>query len=181
VWKPDYFGRFHPVVRTLLNGWSVSVIAKANTGKPFNITTGTDDNFDGQTSDRPNLVPGQIPGNIAYNRSQATISTQHVFNIAAYCRNGAAGCPAGVGASGLDGTVAPNSGTSPGYRDVDASLFRDFGIYGRVKLQLRGEATNVFNLVNPNAPGAALNSTNFGVISSGAPMRVLQVGGRLLF
>jgi hypothetical protein len=182
VWKPDYFGSFHPVVRTALNGWTVSLIAKANSGRPFNITTGTDDNFDGDTSDRPNLVPGQIPGNLPYNRSPATLPSQHVFNILAYCKNGAAGCPMGAGASGLDGTVAPNSGTAPGYRDVDASLFRDFKIYGRVKFQLRGEATNVFNLVNPNAPGGALNSTSsFGVISGGAAMRVLQVGGRLLF
>jgi hypothetical protein len=182
VWKPDYFGSFKPVLRSVLNGWSVAAIVKANTGKPFSITTGKDDNFDGDTNDRPNLVPGQIPGNLKYNRSAATLSTQHVFNIAAYCENGAAGCPRGAGPSGLDGTVPANSGTSPGYRDVDASLFRDFAVYGRVKVQLRGEATNVFNLVNPNAPGGVLTTTSsFGVISSGAQMRYLQVGARLLF
>jgi hypothetical protein len=65
---------------------------------------------------------------------------------------------------------------------VDASLFRDFTIFRRVKFQFRGESTNVFNFVNLNAPGGTLSSTSsFGVISGGSAMRVIQVGGRLLF
>jgi hypothetical protein len=78
--------------------------------------------------------------------------------------------------------VRVNSLDSPGYKDVDASIFRDFSIYGRVKFQFRGEATNVFNFVNLSAPGGTLSSTSsFGVISGASGMRVIQVGGRLLF
>jgi hypothetical protein len=104
------------------------------------------------------------------------------------CRVATAGYPAGDGPSGRDGLVRVNSLNGPGYKDVDASLFRDFNVYERVKFQFRGEATNVFNLVNLSNPGATLSSTSsFGVISSAAntsafgSMRVLQVGGRLLF
>ena len=66
-----------------------------------------------------------------------------------------------------------------------------------MKFQLRGEATNVFNFVNLAAPGGTLFSKQFagtlnstaGVISSAqitnpgsnSSMRVLQIGGRLLF
>jgi hypothetical protein len=151
-------------------------------GKPFAITTGTDDNFDGDTNDRPNIVPGQIAQLVPYSRSRATITTEHWFNTAAYCKNGALGCPAGAGPSGLDGTVRVNSLDAPGYRDVDASIFRDFTLYERVKFQFRGEATNVFNLVNLSAPGATMSSTaSFGIINGGAAMRVIQLGGRLLF
>jgi hypothetical protein len=64
---------------------------------------------------------------------------------------------------------------------VDASLFRDFTIYGRVKFQFRGEATNVFNMVSLGAPSGTLNSGSFGTITGASPMRILQVGGRLLF
>jgi hypothetical protein len=78
--------------------------------------------------------------------------------------------------------VSPNSLDAPGYKNVDASLFRDFTIYNRVKFQFRGEATNVFNFVNLGAPGGTLSSTSsFGVISGAGGMRVIQVGGRLLF
>ena len=71
-----------------------------------------------------------------------------------------------------------------GYRDVDASIFRDFTIYERVKFQFRGEATNVFNMVNLGAPGGTVSNGTFGTITglaTGAGMRVIQVGGRLLF
>jgi hypothetical protein len=183
VWKPDYFGHFNPVTRTVLNGWTISAIANMRSGKPFNITSGKDDNFDGDTNDRPNLVPGQVVGNIHYKRILPSLGGQPTwFNTDAYCDNGSAGCPAGVGALGLDGVVRANSGTAPGYKSVDAAIFRDFTIYERVKFQFRGEATNVFNFVNLNAPGGTLSSTSsFGTITSGAGMRQLQVGGRILF
>ncbi len=181
VWKPDYFGHLNPVARTILNGWSVAAIVSVHSGKPFNITTGSDDNFDGDTNDRPNVLPGQTAHLIPYTRSVGTASTEKWFNTAAYCRNGAVGCPAGAGPSGLDGTVRANSLDSPGYHDVDASIFRDFTIHGRVKFQFRGEATNVFNMVNLSAPAGTLNSGTFGTINGASAMRFIQLGGRLLF
>lgn len=183
VWKPDYFDHFNPVTRSILNGWTVSAIANMRSGKPFNITSGKDDNFDGNSNDRPNLVPGQIVGNLPYHRILPHAGGQPLwFNTDAYCEVGAAGCPAGAGPLGLDGTLRPNSGTGPGYKSVDAAIFRDFTIYERVKFQFRGEATNVFNFVNLNNPGTTMSSTSsFGVITSGAGMRQLQVGGRILF
>jgi len=50
-----------------------------------------------------------------------------------------------------------------------------------VKFQFRGEATNVFNMVSLSAPGGTFNSGTFGTITGASPMRVIQVGGRLLF
>jgi outer membrane receptor protein involved in Fe transport len=181
VWKPNYFAGRNRLVHYALDGWSVAAIVNVRSGKPFNITSGTDDNFDGNTSDRPNLVPGALPGHMPYDRSVAGRASSHWFNTGAYCRVGAAGCPAGGGLGGVDGLVEPNSQIGPGYHNVDASLFRDFTIYERVKFQFRGEATNVFNFVNLGTPNGALNSAAFGTITSGASMRFIQVGGRLLF
>jgi hypothetical protein len=181
VWKPDYFGHANVVVRTLLNGWSISAIVNLHSGKPFSITTGTDDNLDGDTNDRPNILPGQTAHLIPYQRSVLTASTEKWFNTSAYCKNGAAGCPAGAGPSHLDGTVRVNALDAPGYRDVDAAIFRDFTIHGRIKFQFRGEATNVFNMVSLSAPAGTFNSGTFGTITGASAMRVIQVGGRLLF
>jgi len=182
VWKPDYFTHTNRFIRTALNGWSIAGIASAHSGKPFSITTGTDDNFDGDTNDRPNIVPGQTAHLLPFVRNRATTSTQLWFNTAAYCKNGAAGCPAGAGASGLDGTVRVNGLDAPGYKDVDASIFRDFTIFERVRFQFRGEATNVFNLVNLSAPGGTMSSgSSFGYITGAGAMRVIQLGGRILF
>jgi hypothetical protein len=181
VWKPTFSGSFNRPARLVLNGWSLAATLKMNSGKPFNITSGTDDNFDGDTNDRPNIVPGMLPTVIGAHRPRSQEIAEW-FQTNSYCKVGSTGCPAGGGPSGLDGLVAPNSLDAPGYKNVDASLFRDFTIYSRVKFQFRGEATNVFNFVNLSAPGGTMNSaSSFGIISSGNAMRVIQVGGRLLF
>lgn len=188
VWKPDYFGHFNVVTRTLLNGWSIAGVVSLRSGKPFNITSGTDDNVDGDNNDRPSLIPGKTPSLLPYKRPLPNTTKPLWFDTSVYCKTGATGCSAGVGPSGLDGTVRPNSMTAPGYKDVDASIFRDFTIYERVKFQFRGEATNVFNMVNLAAPGGTFSSaSSFGIITSGVSfpsgtgMRVIQLGGRLLF
>jgi hypothetical protein len=181
VWKPNYFGQFNRTTRLILNDWSIAATLKMNSGKPFNITSGNDDNLDGDNNDRPNVATGMVPTVIGAHRPRSQEIAEW-FQTNSYCRVASAGCPAGGGPSGLDGLVPPNSLDAPGYKNVDASLFRDFTIYSRVKFQFRGEATNVFNFVNLSAPGGTLSSTSsFGVISSGNNMRVIQVGGRLLF
>ncbi len=181
VWKPNYFGHFNRTARLVLNDWSLAATLKMNSGKPFNITSGNDDNVDGDNNDRPNVAVGMLPTVIGAHRPRSQEIAEW-FQTNSYCRVASAGCPAGGGPSGLDGLVSPNSLDAPGYKNVDASLFRDFSIYNRIKFQFRGEATNVFNFVNLNAPGGTLSSTSsFGVISGGNTMRVIQVGGRLLF
>ncbi len=105
VWKPDYFSHFNPVVRTLLNGWSVSAIVTLRSGKPFNITTGTDDNFDGDNNDRPNILPGQDRPYLPIQATAPTTTTCHGSTPPPTARTAPAGCPAGAGPSGLDGTV----------------------------------------------------------------------------
>jgi outer membrane receptor protein involved in Fe transport len=181
VWKPDYFGNFNRVTRTILDGWSLAGTLTMHSGKPFTITSGNDDNLDGDNNDRPNILPGKTARVLDTHRSRVAERAEW-FDTSAYCRIASAGCPAGAGAGGLDGLVRVNSLDGPGYKDVDASLFRDFTMGEHVRFQFRGEATNVFNFVNLSNPGGTLNSTSsFGVISGASAMRVLQVGGRLLF
>jgi outer membrane receptor protein involved in Fe transport len=181
VWKPNYFGNFNRVTRTVLNGWSLAAAITMRSGKPFTITSGKDDNVDGNNNDRPNLLPGKTEQLLGTHRSR-TEERAKWFDTTAYCEVGTTGCSTGAGTSKLDGLVRVNSLDAPGYKNVNASLFRDFDIYERVKFQFRGEATNVFNFVNLNAPGGSLTSpSSFGVISGASAMRVLQVGARLTF
>ena len=70
----------------------------------------------------------------------------------------------------------------PGYRNIDMGLFRDVPLGGDMMLQLRAEATNVFNIVNLNNPGVALNApATFGKIRTARDMRRIQLGARLSF
>ena len=181
LWKPDYFDGYNRVVKTALNGWTVSGIWTANSGQPFTVTTGVDNYFSGLGNNRPSVAGGKFPHLIDNGRSRVAMMNQW-FDTTAYCRPGVdAGC-SGVGPLGLLGNTRPAQLSDPGYRNVDASIFRDFGIYERLRFQLRGEASNVFNLTNLGAPTTAINSTNFGKITgSGGSNRIIQVGGRILF
>ena len=47
---------------------------------------------------------------------------------------------------------------TPGFKNVDASLFKNFGITERVKLQFRAEFFNLLNTPQFNVPNRALNT-----------------------
>ena len=65
---------------------------------------------------------------------------------------------------------------------MDLGLFRDLRLAARTTLQLRAEATNVFNSVNLDNPGATLNApATFGKIRTARDMRRIQLGARLSF
>ena len=64
---------------------------------------------------------------------------------------------------------------------VDLGFFRDFHVWESMVVQLRGEATNVFNIVSLNNPTANLASGNNGKITGAASPRVMQVGARFTF
>ncbi|MEJ7608933.1 MAG: hypothetical protein WKF37_22325 [Bryobacteraceae bacterium] len=46
----------------------------------------------------------------------------------------------------------------PGFKNVDFSAFKNFGITERVKLQFRGELFNLFNTPQFNVPNRQLNT-----------------------
>lgn len=180
VWNPDYFDHFNRFVRTTLNGWTVTGIWTANSGQPFTVTTGNDNYFSGLGNNRPSIVPGKTPHTLPQHSRLA--ERAQWFDTTAYCRPGVdAGCQ-GVGPLGLLGTERPAQLDDPGYKNVDASLFRSFGIRESVKFQLRGEVSNVFNFVNLGGPSTSMTSSTYGQITgSGGAQRIIQVGGRILF
>jgi len=180
VWKPDYFDSYNRFVRTAFNGWTVTGIWTANSGQPFTVTTGVDNYFSGLGNNRPSVIPGKTPHTLPVKSRVAEMAQW--FDTSVYCRPGVdAGCP-GVGPLGLLGNTRPMQLDVPGYRNVDASLFRSFDLHESLKFQLRGEVSNVFNLVNLGTPSATMNSTTFGqVTGSSGNQRIIQVGGRILF
>jgi len=170
-YQPDYFKGSHFIVRSILNGWSISPIIKLRSGLPFTITNGNvDANLDGNTNDRAQLI-----GDPHIDHP----TPQQWFNTAAFVQNKV------VTGVATDGNSPRNLLDGPGYRVVDLAISRDFHLSERFRLRFRGEATNVFNMVNLGQPGAAVpsgaTSTTFGVITSANSMRKMQFGLRLTF
>ncbi|HTZ56768.1 MAG TPA: hypothetical protein VMB49_01660, partial [Acidobacteriaceae bacterium] len=175
IWNLDYYKGSSAFLSQLANHWTVSSIAIFYSGAPVNITTGSNRNFDSANNNRPNLVPGQNAF-LDPHRSRSVAAAEW-FNIAAFAPNGPG---LGIGPYGADGNAPRDYLRAPGYRDVDLGIFRDIS-FEHVTLQIRGEATNAFNLVSLNAPTANLASNLNGHITSAASPRLIQVGARLTF
>lgn len=188
VYKPNYAMK-SAWMRGLVNGWTVTSIIAIQSGSPLNIRTGTDVNVDAVNNDRPNLAgigkPRITESNGSRKAAMANWISASYFCIYASPTS----CP-GVGPGGVDGTFRRNEIDGPGQRTVDASLFRDFRVWENVKLQLRGESTNVFNLTNLPNPTTTVNSAaGFGRITDSIDNstgnhfgnRIVQIGARILF
>jgi hypothetical protein len=178
IWNIEYYRGSNSVMKHLANGWTISPIFYFQSGPPFEIVTGSNKNFDSANHNRPNMVPGVNPF-LDPHRARP-VAAAAWFNTAAFIANGP-GVPGGIGPGGADGNTPRDSLRGPGFRSADLGIFRDIRIGERLTFQLRGEATNVFNMVSLNNPTANLSSTLNGKISSASAMRIIQVGGRLTF
>ncbi|MBZ5625736.1 MAG: carboxypeptidase regulatory-like domain-containing protein [Acidobacteriia bacterium] len=167
LWQIDYFKGSQAFVRSVLNGWSLSVIGTARSGQGLTCTTGQDNNVDGNSTDRCDLVGDPY---LDPNRSRAAV-TNAWFNTAAFK----------APVAGADGNSSRNLFEGPGQKQVDAALFRQFRLREAMKLEFRAELTNALNLVNLSNPTTNLNSALFGTINSAGAMRATQVGLRLSF
>ncbi len=85
--------------------------------------------------------------------------------------------------------VHRNSLTLPGYKAVDMTLSKSFGLPNmpvlgeNSKIELRLDAFNVFNNLNlnPNNISNNIGNGNFGTISGSLAGRVLAIGARFNF
>jgi hypothetical protein len=182
VWKLDYYTGSNSLVKQVANGWTISPIYYLQSGNPVEITTGSNNNLDSSNHNRPNLVPG---ANVSLDSHRCRVCgsnsvTSQWFNTAAFTPNGP-GAVGGIGPGGADGNVSRDFLRGPGYRNVDLGILRDIHIWEGTVLQLRGEATNVFNIVSLSNPTANLSSGDNGKIKSAATPRLLQFGARLTF
>jgi hypothetical protein len=177
MWNLDYYGGTNSLMRQVLNGWTISPIVSLQSGAPFSIVSGTNNNFDSANANRPDLVPG-VSAFLDPHRNRF-VAAKEWFNPAAFTQNGP-GVAGGLGPGGADGNAPRDYLRAPGYRDIDLGVFRDFR-FERFTFQLRGEATNAFNLVSLNAPTANLKSALDGQVTSAASPRLIQIGARFTF
>jgi hypothetical protein len=185
VWNIDYYRGSNFLVKNVLNGWTISPIWSVHSGTPFTEGSTGDNNMSGsETSNRANLIPGV---NAFFNAHRPrSIERNQWFNTAAFtanCVTGATGCTTvGLGPGGVDGSEPRDYLRGPGYRDIDMGIYRDFKFERGITFELRGEGTNIFNLVSLSNPSASLsNASTNGHITGASAMRIMQVGGKLSF
>jgi len=122
----------------MIKGWQANGLVVWNTGMPFSVTNVTNRSGTRPTvgnSDRPNMIgSGKV--------SSPSISRWFDVNDFVFQPTGTVG------------NQRRNQLYGPGLQRVDLSLFKNFDLYERLKLEFRTEAFNVLNtaqFVNPNA------------------------------
>jgi hypothetical protein len=164
-------------MRWLAGGWQWSGLMEVESGRPFNVISGSDRSGRGlgSNADRAQLTgePIEPPAG-----SDPTLW----FNPAAFA-------PAAVGTFG---NVPKGFLRGPSFHAWNMGLFKNFRFNSDVNVQFRAEFFNVFNQVNFDIPGStpsdnriAANSANFGKITRTVPVtgdpRVVQFGLKFVF
>jgi hypothetical protein len=159
------FGRnLKGAAKYLVDGWQFVGIHSFTTGTPYTITASTDFSNTGGSA-RPDAVLGvsQTPPG-GRNR-------QEWFNPAAFTNP----------ASGQFGNVGRNTVTGPSVVAIDFSLFKNFPISERVKMQFRAEAFNLINHPNFTSLSTTYDASNAGQLTAALAARQIQLALKLLF
>ncbi|MER3427261.1 MAG: adenylyl cyclase [Pyrinomonas sp.] len=161
--RRDFAGR-------LLGGWQVSGIVTAYSGLPFTVTTAGADpaglGFLGLSASgpRPDMICDPNKG--APNTPQQWFNTNCFRDVVGENRVGNAG--RGV----VNGF--------PTYR-FDLTLTKNVYFGETTRLQLRGEAFNIFNHTNFRTLSTGITAANFGAVTSTRDPRVIQLGVKFFF
>jgi hypothetical protein len=169
----QYGKNFTGFKKFALGGWQVNSITAWQSGKPFTITetgSGADNpvESDGRQHGYNNRAtplnsggqdrPDQISDARLSNKSQAEF-----FDVTAFAPQ----------PLGTIGSAHRNSLFGPDFRHVDLSVFKDFPVTERIKLQFRAESFNISNTPNfyigNGSSGASFGNPAFGAISQTDP------------
>jgi hypothetical protein len=162
----------------LLGGWQLNANVFIASGVPFNIEYRNAGQDRDTGPNRPDLIGDPDMGS-------GDGRTSPYFNVTPI---GTAGSAFGRPAIATFGNLERNAYTGPGWWNVDASLFKRFGL-GRRSLELRFEVQNLFNHVNLGNPDGGIgvpgtDNPNAGMITGVANNwvgRNIQFGARFLF
>jgi hypothetical protein len=155
-------------VNTAFGDWQVNMILLFQTGLPFTPALG---------SPVANTGTGSRPDRLG----DATVSNPDParwFNTAL----GTSGAPWGTPTIYTYGNAGRGFMWGPGRTNIDVSLFKEFGITERIRLQFRAEFFNLPNHPQFDLPNATLGTSVAGTISGtvGTP-RDIQFGLRVVF
>jgi hypothetical protein len=152
----------------LVSGWQVNGITTIQSGPPLGLTTAVNQTNSFGGGSRPNTsgksarLEGPLEDRLGRYFDTSVFSQPPAFTFGNTART-------------LSDVRAPGS------VNFDFSVFKNTSLGGRAKLQLRIEAFNLLNHPNFGTPGTTFGTSTFGVISSAADARVIQLGVKLLY
>jgi hypothetical protein len=158
-----YGNGMNAVGNFLLGGWVLDGFVRAQTGRPYNVTSGSDRANVGRTYQRPDVSgnPNNGPKVV-----EKWFSTEKFTLPAAFTYGNA-------GAFIVEGD---------GIFTVDTSLGKKFRFAEKHSVEFRGEFFNMFNTTRLGGPNTTLSSSSFGQITGTAQgNRQIQLALRYTF
>jgi hypothetical protein len=202
LWQPVIFHNAHNWAEKIVGGWSLSGIFNWHTGFPWNPVYYTSASLYCDSCGYFQLLPSAYLGGAGHDYSNDAFRSGPGVPNAGVNKNFPKGGLAyfmppawtpgpAVPATGAAVPQAPgirrNSWTGPGYRDVDATLSKNFGLpYWKREgagIEVRGDVFNVFNNLN-FSPGSVSNNIqdpNFGQAQSALGSRTVTLQARFQF
>jgi hypothetical protein len=152
-------------MRAFTGGWRVSGIVRAITGSYMTITSGIDTSL-------TNALGGDRADQIAPNPYPAKQTIDQWINRSAFAQP----------SDGQFGNMAVNNILGPGSIRIDLGLIRTFRVREGHSIEVRGEAFNAPNHVNPNNPtSTVLSNSLFGKITTVGDPRIMQFALKYAF
>jgi hypothetical protein len=146
------------IVHAVAGGWAVNAAGYWQSGLAFNLTNGS----------ALGAVSGTVVGgglDQVCSGRQSNPTLEHWINPGCFVQ------PTGD----TYGTSDFNQMLGPRQRNLDFSLFKEFTLTERVKMQFRAEVFNLLNVVNYEVPGFTSQSGN-GAISTSIPTFTTTAG-----
>lgn len=177
IYDVPWFNKRHDFVGNVLGGWELSGIVSFQTGLPF---TGLGANFDPSgLGNVPALVAGNRPQTLCDPNNGGAQTFLQWFNTGCFQLNPTSGVAP-------NGNVESNTGrgtvNGPPTKRFDFSVFKNIRIgEGSKKIQLRGEAFNIFNHTNFRAIQTNVTSAVYGQVTTVRDPRTIQLGAKFIF
>jgi hypothetical protein len=197
LWQPVFFHGSNRWIEKIAGGWSLSGVFNAHSGFPWSplVSVQNGSLYCGQCG-YGTLLPASYLGGAGNSTSNDRFKTEAASNFpnggAAYFTTPSYTAFAGT-SSGTSVPQSPavhrNSLNLPGYKDVDITLSKAFGLPNMpvlgedAKVEFRLDAYNLFNNLNldPTQISNNIASGNFGTITKGLAGRVMTLGARFSF
>jgi hypothetical protein len=176
VYELPFFSKQENFVGKILGGWQASGIVVYNTGLPFTVVTS---NFDpAGLGFIPALVAGGRPNILCDPNANAPQTQQQWFNTSCFTRNPTA---AVTNSTNTPGNSPRGIIDGPRTFRTDFTMTKNIRFGENTRLQLRGEAFNIFNTVNFRAISTNVTASNFGQVTTTRDPRTIQLGAKFIF
>ncbi len=177
IYDLPFFTKRHDLVGNVLGGWEISGLVTLQSGLGFTPTA----NFDAAgLGNIPALIAGNRSNLLCDPNSGAPHTFEQWFNIACVQPNPTAPPVANVVGNAGRGVI-----DGPPTKRFDFSLFKNFRLREKMRLQLRGEAFNVFNHTNFRNLAVTSKisraSSTFGQVFAVRDPRNIQLGVKFIF